>query len=129
MLLCGLASLFNFSVFFVAWDFLGVFRNSMPPRLGIMVISLSLVALLATLGATRKPRGKTGLHLTIVAVACAASLLTVSGELLVLNSEDGNFAIALMPATGTLLHVLAGAILSRHLGHAAALPDRVNQQN
>ncbi|WP_102157442.1 hypothetical protein [Zhihengliuella halotolerans] len=111
IVLCGLAALLNLTVVVFAWDFLGVFRSVMPPLLGILVVSLSLAALVATVKAARLQRDGVGLRRGILAIVCTASLLTVAGELLVFYSDDGNFAVALVPATGTILHGLTAVLL------------------
>lgn len=111
LILCGLAGLFNLGVFIFAWDFFGLFRSAMPPALGIAIVTIALLALITTLGATTRPRGRAGLRGSIFGLVCVATWLTVVGEVILLASEDGNFGVALVAVAGVFLHLLAAALL------------------
>ncbi|OAV62697.1 hypothetical protein [Enteractinococcus helveticum] len=111
VLYLGLASLLNFSVSVLAWDFLGLFANTLPPVLSICVISLSITALFVSVWVLTTVVTMTWLRRIALMVVFAASLATVLGEVMVLISEDGSIGVGLIPATGTLLHVLLAALL------------------
>ncbi|WP_150119542.1 hypothetical protein [Enteractinococcus helveticum] len=98
-------------MFVLAWDFLGLFTNTLPPLLSICVISLSITALFVSVWISTTVVTITWLRRIALIVVLAASLATVVGEVVVLNSEDGNLGVGLIPATGTLLHMLLAALL------------------
>ncbi|TLP75725.1 hypothetical protein [Nesterenkonia sphaerica] len=120
----GLAGLVNLSVFVTAWDFFGLFRGSQPPFLSIVVIGLSIVALFTTVWATTGTVKRVWLRRITLFVVLAASLLTVVGEVLVLNSEDGNIGVGLIPVLGVFLHLLLVPFLVTQAFIRGALPDQ-----
>ena len=111
VLYLGLACLLNFSVFVLAWDFLGVFGSILPLFLSITLISLSITALFVSVWVSSTDETKTWLRRVMLMLVLAASLTTVVGEVVALHSEDGSIGVGLLPATGTLLHVLLAALL------------------
>lgn len=124
--LCELAVLFNLGVLVFAWDFFGLFHSAMPPVLGIAVVTISLLALITTLGAASRPRGRPGLRGSITALTCIGTWLTVIGELVLLSSEDGYFGGGLLLVAGGFLHLLVAALLvALSLAHLeSSLPTR-----
>lgn len=107
----GLTGLLNFAVFALAWDFLGVFANTLPPVLSISVISLSIAALFGSVWVLSTVVTRPWLRRMGLIAVLGACLATVVGEVMVLTGEDGSIGVGLMPATGTLLHVLVAALL------------------